>query len=282
MNTLENTTIDSNAVDDNLNDTDADSGSEPEFVGYSPRKTAGTPCTSSSRQLTPTRRTTAATANLPSPPPYRPRLSPPTTPLLRNNAQPSTGTGSYHYTSVPSSSPYANPPSSIGGSHPAAEPLARSYHHQDITPSQVASTSTPRTQRKAFVAYVVYRSNSHTGVYYDWRSTHSVVKGDRTAVYKGFPTRSMAETSYNLTRQYGIIELLTRERDINTEPCYTVVEGAAPGVYVGRYQMLRDGLNWSHGVVSEFNNTTSANSYFVSEYMAGRVVTLARVFDVAS
>ncbi|THU91924.1 hypothetical protein K435DRAFT_800848 [Dendrothele bispora CBS 962.96] len=287
MNAMENIAIDSNEEFDDQNDCET-SGSEPEFVGYSPRKMAAKPC------APPQTRKTAPTAmETRDPPPYQSEPSssqpPPPAPYFRNEVRPLTEGNSSHITSSgPGTSSQGNQLPGVGArSHPsssATEPVTQSYRRQNFATPLMTPTSqsqqTPRKLRGPFSAYVVYRSSSRPGVYYDWPTTHSVVNGDRNAVYKGFPTRSMAETCYNLAHQSGIIDLLCHDLGINTEPYYAVVEGTAPGVYLGRYQMLRDGLNWTHGVVYAFRNVDSANSYFVRQFMAGRVITLDPVVDI--
>ncbi|THU80235.1 hypothetical protein K435DRAFT_874586 [Dendrothele bispora CBS 962.96] len=277
INAMENIAVGPNEDFEAQYDSDA-SGSEPEFVGYSPRKMAGKPCTS--QEPARTRQSGPASMELRDPPPYQPRSQPPPlTPSFRNEVRPPAEDS----IALPGASNHRNQLPGVRVTHPSSsvvEPFAQSSRRQNYTMPLMAPTShsqqSPRKSRQPFSAYVVYRSTSPSGsgVYYDWPTTQSVVDGDRNAVYKGFPTRLLAETCYNLSYQSGIIDLLRHDLGTNTEPFYAVVEGTAPGVYPGRYRMLRDGLNWSHGVVYAFRDVEPANSYFVRQFMAGRVVTL--------
>ncbi|THU86935.1 hypothetical protein K435DRAFT_804727 [Dendrothele bispora CBS 962.96] len=137
---------------------------------------------------------------------------------------------------------------------------------------KVTSGQSPKRSRKAYSAYVIYRSSSETGVFESWSVVQKLVNGDKNAVFKGFQSKETAQLSYALTADSGILELI-KERDEH----YTVVEGVSPGTYTGPYALLRDGLNWSSGVVRVFSTENAANAFFVGKYMAGAVVTMEKI-----
>ncbi|THU99999.1 hypothetical protein K435DRAFT_855101 [Dendrothele bispora CBS 962.96] len=204
-------------------------------------------------------------AGTPSPPPY---TSSSPTPMDSTVATPS---------HVPAAAPIAPGHFGwlVGFPSPTPGPSRLPYRHEISSPV----TASPKKHVKKWSAYVVYKGRS-TGVFKRWGEVKPIVKGDSEAVYKGFPSLSLAQTSYELVSTWGLIDIMNAPT-ASPIPLYAVIEGVAPGVYYGHHQMLRDGLFWASGVVQQFTDVTSANALFVQSYMEGRVVVLQSIFDLA-
>ncbi|KAJ3712394.1 hypothetical protein C8R42DRAFT_727932 [Lentinula raphanica] len=134
--------------------------------------------------------------------------------------------------------------------------------------------ATPRHRRGQYNAYVVY-SGREAFVYDRWSRVKQLKEQDPNLVFKGFPTRELAQASWNAARTSGVVSALQQGMG---RGYWVVTQGVHPEIYRSAYDALRDGLEWGGGFLTAFSSEAEAQDYWNTQSNADpcRIVSTER------
>ncbi|KAJ3746943.1 hypothetical protein EV360DRAFT_76390 [Lentinula raphanica] len=137
-----------------------------------------------------------------------------------------------------------------------------------------APPATPQHRRGQYNAYVVY-SGREAFVYDRWSRVKQLKEQDPTLVFKGFPTRELAQASWNAAKTSGVVIALQQGMG---RGYWVVTQGVHPEIYRSAYDALRDGLEWGGGVLTAFSSEAEAQDYWNTQSNADpcRIVSTER------